>query len=77
MKFESKLITSVDVVRNLALIARLLIYLHIFTHAIAHAHWPTSAHIQSHNRALTLSRTHAHLHTQSQHRHTNTHERTT
>ena len=77
VKIESTFITTVDVVHNLALLARLRTYLHTFTYALAHAHWFTPAHIQSHNRTFTHSHTHAHLYTQSPHRHTNTRKRTT
>ena len=45
VKFESRCITTVDVVYNLALLARLPIYLHTFTHALVNAHRPTPAHI--------------------------------
>ena len=72
VKFESRFITTVDVVHNLALLARLPIYLHLFTHALVHAHRPTTAHIQSHNRTFTPSHTYTHLYTQLPYRHTNT-----
>ena len=88
MKFESRFIITVAVVNNLALLARLLIYLHTFTCALVHTHKPTPVHIQSYNRTFTQSHTHAHLYTQShthphaytniclQYNHTHTHTHT-
>ena len=68
-KFESRFITTVDVIHNLALLAGLLTYLHTFTLALAHAHKLTLAHInnQSHIRTFTHSHIYAHLYTQSLH----------
>ena len=58
--YINRFITTVDVVHNLAWLAKLLIYLHTFTHALVHAHRPTPAH---HNRTFTQSHIHAHLYT--------------
>ena len=75
VKFESKFITTVDVVQNLALLARLLTYLRAFTHALAHTHRLTLANVNNHTitHSPTISCPHAHLYTQSPHRHTNIH----
>ena len=60
-KFESRFIATVDVVHNLASLAGLLTYLHTFTHALAHAHRLTVAHI--YNRTFTRSHTRILIHT--------------
>ena len=79
-KFESRFITTVDVIHNLALLAGLLTYLHTFTLALAHAHKLTLAHINNHTFAhsLTVTYTHTYTHNHYIYRHTkNTLIRTT
>ena len=68
MKFESRFMAIVDV-HNLALLAGLdlLIYLHTFTHVLAHAHirlTPAyiSSHTITHSLIVTLTHTYTHNH---------------
>ena len=67
VKFECRYIITVDFVHNLALLAGLLIYLHSFTHALAHAYRLTLTHINNHTIAHSLTVTHMQSYTHNHH----------
>ena len=71
VKFESRFVTTVDVVHNLALLAGLLTYLHTCTRVLAHAHiglrYVTSTHKQSQSYIHPQSHAHTHTYTHNHH----------
>ena len=77
VKFDSRFITTVDVVHNLALLARLFTYTSTHSHTRSRTNIGLRQHTYNHTIAHSLIVTHTHTYALNHHINTQTHVRTT